>query len=172
MVDKLMKCGHQKPPMSMAVLIMVGGERERLRGSQSRVTCCHGVFVLFAACTCPHSQNIWVSINKNGNNLRLKVIMAVWNGEISWIFHENVDWVVWRIFVNFHQGMLPVSTNIQTTLPCHVQQLHFLEKFCINTNLLRHICLKCSVLGLRWHTVCICSSNFYVSVKPLFALTF
>jgi len=26
-VDKLMKCGHQKPPVSMAVLIMVGGGR-------------------------------------------------------------------------------------------------------------------------------------------------
>jgi hypothetical protein len=31
MVDKLMKCGHQKPPISLAVVIMIGGDRERLK---------------------------------------------------------------------------------------------------------------------------------------------
>jgi len=47
--------------------------------------------VLFAACTTTHSQNIWVSLNKNWNNLRLKVIMAVW----------NLPWKCGLSFMNF-----------------------------------------------------------------------
>jgi hypothetical protein len=68
-----------------------GWKGEGVRGSQCRKHVVIGVFVLFAACTTTHSQNIWVSLNKNWNNLRLKVIMAVW----------NLPWKCGLSFMNF-----------------------------------------------------------------------